>query len=203
MTEKDKNVLTLRGRIGAKYAPAERQWLSTAIAISRPDSDITDFPSVYWYGDMIDFVEENFAKGDSVTIKAVMGRNMDQPFIGVEIAPTERVFAEKFGIDMQQGPYLSDLSEALIMGTVSRVFKPEPTDDRKPIGYVSITTQINNRMYRPSVTCFGRNCERLNDIAEGDRVCVIGHVSTYTRESQDDSRRRHGQSVICRLITKI
>lgn len=203
MTDKDMNVLTLIGRIGAKYSPDERQWLSTAIAINRPDSDVTDFPSIYWYGDMVDFVEENFAKGDSVTIKAVMGRNVEQPFIGVEIAPTKRLLEEKFGIDLPQGPYPTDSSEALIMGNVTRVFLPDPAEDRKPIGYLSIATQINNRMYLPSVTCFGKNCERLKDITEGDRVCVIGHVSTYTRESQENPRRRHGQSIICRLISKI
>ena len=40
---KDINVLTVRGRIGAKYAPPERQWLSTAIAINRQGVEATDF----------------------------------------------------------------------------------------------------------------------------------------------------------------
>ena len=30
---KDINVLTVRGRIGAKYAPPERQWLSNALPV--------------------------------------------------------------------------------------------------------------------------------------------------------------------------
>ena len=67
---------------------------------------------------MADYVEENFAKGDSVVVKAIMGRNVDQPFIGVEIMPTKRLFDEKFGLDTQRGPYPNDFSEALLMGEV-------------------------------------------------------------------------------------
>lgn len=200
---KDINVLTVRGRIGAKYAPPERQWLSTAIAINRQGVEATDFPGIYWYGDMADYVEENFAKGDSVVVKAIMGRNVDQPFIGVEIMPTKRLFDEKFGLDTQRGPYPNDFSEALLMGEVTRVFRPEKIDDRKPIGYMSIVTRINNRAYQPSVTCFGKNCERLAEIEAGDRVCVIAHVSTYVREDQTEPRRRHGQSIVCRYIEKL
>lgn len=199
MQQKITNQVILQGTILRKRRDSDK-WCMTTI-ITHPVNGKQDTPTVFWYGDMINVVDDAYKEGDHITIVARIAtskKHRSKSLIGVDINDANRELKTKFNID-GQGRYESDINEVSLFGTLDHIYVPEGAEGKFVLG--TLRTESDGYVSMPEVVFFQRQMDKIKQMQPGDTVCVIGHVQT--RVDEKDGERIYRQSIVSDYTQKV
>jgi len=180
----------LLGTIAHKFRTKNRILIALAVSVG---SDPCDFPSIYWYDDMVDMIDRDFKVGDRVEITGCLrtSRAFPKPIVvGETITAAVKWFDAKFDPSAEYKP---DHNEAILKGEFVRAYLPNPD-----LALITLRMVINGYTYFPQVTCFKKNAARAAEIYEGDIVSIVARIQTQKRVT--DKGIESYQTVVCRSM---
>ena len=164
----------------------------TSITVSIPtDSEITNYPKVYWFDDMAAEVDANYNVGGRVEIVGQLRTSQtlrDSAIAGESISPTIGWFDAKFNPTEEFKP---SRNEVLLKGEFVRAHTPNPG-----ISIITIKVTDGEHEYYPQVACFGRLVAKAVELAEGEVICIVARIQTQRKETKKGTK--YFQRIACR-----
>ena len=181
----DVNKFKIQGRIARKFRGDG--FLSLIVAV-RDDGAHTNFPRITFLDKkMLDDIYAEYDVGDYVCVSGAVqtSRVYNTQLIGSSID-----FAKPdFEAGLQSGRLVNDINEVRFAGTINHVF--EPNDN---ITVITLKTEVDQRVYFPTVTLFGNSGKQFAGAADGTQVQFLGRVQT--KRVTDGEKTKHFESFV-------
>lgn len=118
-----------------------------------------------------------------------------------KIEPAKRMLLDYFNSDEiidVPGGVADDINKVLWVGTVLKVYVP---NEKSRISILRVGNISDNQHRQCDFSCFERQSDIANTLNEGDKVAVIGRVTTSSKEKE--GQIAYYQNIVCQDLCKV